>query len=74
MPNYHRLDVGATWLAKTTKHYESSWNFSIFNAYANDNAYSIAFQQDPNDATKNQAVQTTLFRIVPSVTWGFKFK
>jgi TonB dependent receptor/CarboxypepD_reg-like domain/TonB-dependent Receptor Plug Domain len=74
MPDYHRMDLGATWLAKTTKHYESSWNFSVYNAYAYDNAYSITFQQDPNDATKNQAVQTTLFRIIPSVTWGFKFK
>jgi hypothetical protein len=73
MPAYHRLDIGATWIRKKTAKYESSWNFSVYNAYDHDNAYSITFQQDPNDPTKTQAVQTTLFKIVPSITYNFKF-
>jgi hypothetical protein len=73
MPDYHRLDLGATWYLKRSKKIESSWNFSVYNAYARENAYMIQFQQDPNDQSRTQAIQTTLFRIVPSVTYNFKF-
>jgi len=73
MPDYHRLDLGATWQKKKTDKFESSWNFSLYNAYGRENAYSLTFQEDPNDPTKTQAVQTTLFRWVPSITYNFKF-
>ncbi len=73
MPAYNRLDLAATVIAKKTKKFESSWTFSLYNAYGRENAYSIAFQQDPNDPAKTQAVQTSLFRWVPSVTYNFKF-
>jgi hypothetical protein len=74
MPNYHRLDLGVTWLRKNTKKFESSWNFSIYNAYAHENAYSITFRENADDPSKTEAVQTTLFRIVPAITYNFKFK
>ncbi len=73
MPAYHRLDIGATWQRKKTEKFESSWNFSVYNAYGRENAYSIDFQPDPNDPSKTQAVQTTLFRWIPSITYNFKF-
>lgn len=74
MPNYHRLDLGLTYIRKNTDKYESSWNFSIYNAYARENAYQITFRQSESDPNKTEAVQTTLFRIVPAITWNFKFK
>lgn len=74
MPNYHRLDLGVTWLRKNTKKFESSWNFSIYNAYARENAYSITFRENADDPSKTEAVQTTLFRLVPAITYNFKFK
>lgn len=73
MPNYHRLDIGATWQRKKTEKFESNWNFSLYNAYGRENAYTIRFEQDPGDPAKTQAVQTTLFRWVPSITYNFKF-
>ncbi len=73
MPAYHRLDIGVTWNNKKTEKYESNWNFSCYNVYGRQNAYSITFKQDPNDPTKTQAVQTSLFRWVPSITYNFKF-
>ncbi|MCD6010770.1 MAG: TonB-dependent receptor [Flavipsychrobacter sp.] len=73
MPAYHRLDIGATWYIKKTAKRESSLNISLYNAYGRMNAYSITFQEDPNDPTRTQAVQTTLFRWVPSITYNFKF-
>lgn len=73
MPAYHRLDIGVTWQNKKTEKFESSWNFSVYNAYNRANAYSISFRDDPNDPSKTQAVQTSLFRMVPAVTYNFKF-
>ena len=73
MPSYHRLDIGITWQVKKTEKFESTWNFSVYNAYNRANAYSISFRDDPNDPSKTQAVQTTLFKIVPAITYNFKF-
>jgi hypothetical protein len=70
MPNYHRLDLAVTWLRKKTEKFESSWNFSLYNAYGRQNAYSIIFRQTPSGI---QGYQQTLFRWVPSVSYNFKF-
>ncbi len=74
MPNYHRMDIGLTWMRKNTAKYESSWSFSIYNLYARENAYSIRFEQNEENPAITDAVQTSLFRLVPSVTYNFKFK
>jgi hypothetical protein len=75
MPAYHRLDIGATLEGKhkAKRKYESSWTFGLYNAYARENAFSITFRDNKNDPTKTEAVRTTLFKIIPSVTWNFKF-
>ncbi len=73
MPAYHRLDIGATWIVKKTSKFESSWTFSLYNAYGQENAYTITFQNDEADPTKTVAIQTTLFRFVPSFSYNFKF-
>jgi hypothetical protein len=73
MPPYDRLDLSATLQGRKTKKFESSWNFSVYNAYGRENPYSIGFQEDPGDPAKTQAVQYALFRWVPSVTYNFKF-
>jgi hypothetical protein len=73
MPAYNRLDLGATRVGKKRDRFESSWNFSIYNVYARKNAYAINFREDGNDPTKTNAIRISLFSIVPSVTWNFKF-
>lgn len=73
MPDYHRLDVSVTYENKSKKKNVGSWNFSLYNVYGRENAYRIAFQDDPLDNTKTQIVQTALFKWVPSVTYNFKF-
>jgi hypothetical protein len=73
MPAYHRLDFAATLQGKKRKKSEDSWTFSLYNVYGRENAYSIEFKDDPNDPSKTLAVQTALFRWVPSVTYNFKF-
>ena len=73
MPNYHRLDFGVNWIRKKTEKFESSWNFSLYNVYGRENAYSITFQPKEEDPTQTEAVQLSLFKWVPSFTYSFKF-
>ncbi|MCO4814572.1 MAG: TonB-dependent receptor, partial [Flavobacteriales bacterium] len=74
MPDYHRMDVGVTWYMKDKKKFEHNLNFSIYNVYARENAYTITFEEDPDDASKTVAIQTTLFKLIPSITYNFNLK
>ncbi|HXR84433.1 MAG TPA: TonB-dependent receptor [Hanamia sp.] len=73
MPSYNRLDVSATLQGRKTAKFEGSWTFSIYNAYGRENPYFIQFQNDPANPERTEAVQYSLFRWVPSVTYNFKF-
>ncbi|TZF83751.1 TonB-dependent receptor [Pedobacter sp. BS3] len=73
MPASHRLDLGATLEGKPGKKFRSSWTFSVYNVYSHKNPYTITFQDKENDPTRTEAVQTSLFGAVPSVSWNFKF-
>lgn len=70
MPNYHRLDFGATY---TTKHQfgESVLNFSVYNVYNHLNPYLITIGQ--NDDGTSSLKQTSIFPIIPSISYTFKF-
>ena len=73
LPNYHRMDVNLTLNPENkNKKVESSWVFGIYNLYNRDNASSIIFRRN-NETLKNEAVQISIFGIVPSVTYNFKF-
>ena len=73
MPAYHRLDLGATRQLKKGKRFSSDLNFSLFNAYGRANAYAISFREGEDDPNKTEAVKTSLFNFVPSITYNFKF-
>ena len=73
MPDYHRLDLGITWQRKKTRKFESSWNFSVYNAYARENAYYIEFRESETKSGTTEAVQVALFKAIPSVSYKFKF-
>ena len=73
LPNYHRLDINLTLQPNKSKgKIESTWVFGIYNLYNRDNAASIIFRRN-NETLKNEAVQISIFGIVPSVTYNFKF-
>jgi len=73
-PDYHRLDLGCTWYFKERKKFEHNMNFSIYNAYGRENAFAIDFRENPDDPSETQAVQTTLFRLIPAITYNFNLK
>jgi hypothetical protein len=76
MPAYHRADISVTYHVPKKKKLESSWNFSVFNVYNRLNPFFIYFANE-GDITQNElkitAKQVSLFPILPSVTWNFKF-
>ena len=77
LADYHRLDLSFTYEGKERKKFDDSWNFSIYNVYHRKNAYFVydqvngVFLQDPVITIK--ARQVSLFPVLPSVTWNFKF-
>ncbi len=73
MPYNMRLDVSATLEGKNKGKFNSSWNFGVYNLLARKNPYSIEFITDPKDPNRTVAEQTSLFGLIPSVTWNFKF-
>jgi hypothetical protein len=75
---YHRLDLSATYTPKQKKvrRVQSNWVFGVYNVYSRLNPYFVYFDQSgsPYDGSlKIEARQVSLFPILPSVTWNFKF-
>ena len=74
MPDYHRLDISATYEPKPVhKRFHSSWSFGVYNVYNRKNAYIIDFRENENNANVTEAYRIALFGAIPSVTWNFKF-
>jgi outer membrane cobalamin receptor len=75
LPAYRRLDVGATYEKprRAGRRFHGSWNFSVYNVLGRQNPFLITFETVPDDPTRTQAVQTALFRFVPSATYNFTF-
>lgn len=74
LPDYHRLDISAVYKPRKSqnKKFKSEWVFSIYNVYNRRNAAAINFRQN-QDTGQNEAVRTSIFGIVPSVSYNFKF-
>ena len=74
LPAYHRLDVSATLTPdkNVNRRWKGEWVFGIYNLYGRQNAASINFSQN-RETMRNEAVQTSIFGIVPSITYNFKF-
>lgn len=73
MPDYHRLDLGATKTFKPKGRFTSELSIGLYNAYGRENAYTITFRASKSDPQVTEAVQTALFKFVPSVSYNFKF-
>ncbi len=73
LPAYHRFDIAYTWVNKKTAKFESSWNFSIYNLYGHANPYIVTFEESKTVPGQTDAIQTTLFKIIPSISYNFKF-
>jgi CarboxypepD_reg-like domain/TonB-dependent Receptor Plug Domain len=81
-PDYHRLDLGLVWKFRPrkgsrSKLESSDLTFSIYNAYNRLNAYfiyqDIKTEDDTNRILGITSKQVSLFPVIPSVTYNFKF-
>jgi hypothetical protein len=74
LPAFHHLDLSATLTPRKNdnRNWKGEWVFSIYNVYSRKNAASINFKQN-NDTGNNEAIQTSIFGIVPAVSYNFKF-
>ena len=74
LPAYHHLDLSATYLPKPDKKkgWQGEWVFSVYNLYNRSNAASMSFRQNETTGV-NEAVRLSIFGIIPSVSYNFKF-
>lgn len=74
LPMYHHLDISATLTPKhdANKKWRGEWVFSVYNIYNRKNAASISFKQN-QDTGNNEAIRLSIFGVVPSVSYNFKF-
>ncbi len=71
---YHRADLSITLKGKPHKKFQSSWNLSVFNVYNRYNPYIIYFDKTyDSEKITIEAKQISLFPIIPSITYNFKF-
>ena len=71
MAPYHRLDVGIQF-TKVKKRYTRTFELSFYNAYNRWNPFFYYIERGVT-ATQNKLMQVTLFPILPSVSWSWKF-
>jgi len=83
IPNYHRLDIGATLRGKPkgpNDRWVGDWVFSIYNLYSRKNPFSIYFQQPSDRIVADQPVNTEAIQLsvigsfIPSISYNFKFR
>lgn len=70
MPNYHRLDISFSWW-KNKKWGQRKWTLGVYNAYNRKNPFFMDIGYDKNGNKK--FIQYSLFPILPSITYSFKF-
>jgi TonB dependent receptor len=71
---YHRLDLGVQ-LHKKKRRHERTWEISIYNAYNRKNPffYQLNTKIDANNQTINILQRYSIFPIIPSFSYNFKF-
>ena len=75
LPDYHRLDFAATLRPRKNKdrNWKTEWVFSIYNIYNRKNVSSLYFRESRDNEGLTEAVQLSIFPIIPSVSYNFKF-
>lgn len=74
LPSYHRLDLGLNF-HRHGKRGTSTWNISVYNAYCRLNPFFVYADTERDSQGKTVPVisEATLFPIIPSISYTFKF-
>ena len=83
VPAYHRLDLAATLRPKRNENHrwKGEWVFTVYNAYARRNPFTIYFRQklqgegiNAVPTSQTEAVRLSVFgTLIPAVTYNFNF-
>lgn len=88
LPHYHRLDFSAVYTpqegraaaesssGRERRRYKGEWVFAVYNVYSRLNPFFIYLDNEGSlqqGTLQIQAKKVSLFPIVPSITWNFKF-
>lgn len=79
LPDYHRLDLGVNF-HKQKKHGIRTWNFSVYNAYFQQNPFLIMIREKYSynpitgvSTSRKSLNKLTLFPFIPSISYTYKF-
>jgi len=67
---YHRLDFSVN-RHKKKKWGRVTWSAGVYNLYSRQNPYFVYFRNTPTG--RKQLIQVSLFPLIPSISWNFKF-
>lgn len=80
LPAYHRMDLSLTYnflsRRRPNRRWKNSLNFSVYNVYNRKNTYFIYYKNEGslvNGTLKFTPINVSLFPVIPSLTWNFKF-
>ncbi len=81
-PSYHRLDIGVNF-HKQKKHGIRTWSVGVYNAYSRQNPFYLNWGYDTKggyneegwyyEDSERALKQVSLFPLIPSVSYNFKF-
>lgn len=71
-PDTHRLDISANYI-KAGKKVTQELSFGFYNVYNRYNPYIIYFKDDDSKPSGTQAVQQSLYGLLPSIAYTLKF-
>ena len=70
LPDYHRLDISLFLYPKTgSKRWKGTWSAGVYNAYGRFNPIGLNL----SEGTEDTVYLFTLYRVVPFISYNFKF-
>ena len=81
MPNYHRMDIAVNF-HRQKKHGTRTWSLGVYNAYNCQNPFYLYWGHNTTSGysdgwyyedSKRALKQVSLFPLIPSITYSFKF-
>ncbi len=80
VPSYHRMDLSLTYnptpKRRPDRRWRNSYNISVYNVYNRKNTYFIYTKVEGSVTSGNlkaTPISVSLFPVIPSFTWNFKF-
>lgn len=71
MPSYSRLDLGLNLFHYNKYGHKTTWNFGCYNVYNRKNPFVVVV--DHADDGSNELKQKSVFPIIPSISYSYKF-